>query len=118
MIFNKIDPEKMDVNEKRIYNKNLAVINCKDDANSLFKTMSFNHFDNASRYTKCRQLITKYIFETLLLMKKSNLNDLESSKIKELLEILSGLDENKMYSHYKLSINNSDENQTTMEDLI
>jgi hypothetical protein len=51
-------------------------------------------------------------------MKKSHLNDLESSKIKELLEILSRLDENKMYNHYKLSINNSDENQSTMEDLI
>ena len=47
--FKKIDPEKMDVNEKRIFNKNLAVINCRDDANSLFKTMSFNHYDNASR---------------------------------------------------------------------
>ena len=47
--FKKIDPEKMDANEKRIFNKNLAIINCRDDANSLFKTMSFNHYDNASR---------------------------------------------------------------------
>ena len=39
----------MDANEKRIFNKNLAIINCRDDANSLFKTMSFNHFDTASR---------------------------------------------------------------------
>ena len=43
MIFKTIDPEKMDVNEKRIFKKNLAVINCREDANSLFKTMSFNH---------------------------------------------------------------------------
>ena len=57
--FKKIDPEKMDANEKRIFNKNLAVINCRDDANSLFKTMSFNHYDNASRYIKCRQNISK-----------------------------------------------------------
>ena len=49
MIFKTIDPEKMDVNEKRIFKKNLAIINCRADENSLFKTMSFNHFDNASR---------------------------------------------------------------------
>ena len=51
----------MDINEKRIFNKNLAIINCRDDANSLFKTMSFNHFDNASRYIKCRQIIAQYV---------------------------------------------------------
>ena len=49
MSFKNIDSEHMDVNEKRIFQKNLAMVNCRQDVNSLFKTMSFNHYDNASR---------------------------------------------------------------------
>ena len=59
MSFKNIDTEHMDVNEKRIFQKNLAMVNCRQDVNSLFKTMSFNHFDNASRFIKCRQLISQ-----------------------------------------------------------
>ena len=53
-------------------------------------------------------------------MKKTNLKEIESNKVQELLDILTQMDPNKMYTHYKFSVNDKldEELQSTMEDLI
>ena len=56
--------------EKQIFDRGLAIVNCKEDTNSLFKVMAFNHYDSASRYNSCRNNIVEYIVKSLLLMKK------------------------------------------------
>ena len=35
MIFINIDPENMSIEQERIYKKNLAIVNCSNDINSL-----------------------------------------------------------------------------------
>ena len=42
MNFVNIDPNNMSENQKRIYSKNLAVVQCSEDQNSLFKVLSLD----------------------------------------------------------------------------
>ena len=43
MNFVNVDLEKMTPEEKQIYDRGLAIVNCKADTNSLFKVMAFNY---------------------------------------------------------------------------
>ena len=43
MEFIKIDPENMSLEQDRIYKRNLAIINCSNNHNSLYKVLSL-HF--------------------------------------------------------------------------
>ena len=49
MNFVNVNLENMTPEEKQIFDRGLAIVNCKEDTNSLFKVMAFNHYDSASR---------------------------------------------------------------------
>ena len=70
MNFVNVNLENMSPEEKQIFDRGLAIVNCKEDTNSLFKVMAFNQYDSASRYNSCRNNIIEYIVKSLLLMKK------------------------------------------------
>ena len=42
MNFVNIDPNNMSEQQKRIYSRNLAVVQCSEDLNSLFKVLSLD----------------------------------------------------------------------------
>ena len=45
MNFVNIDPKNMSEQQERIYKKNLAVVQCSEDLNSLFKVLSLDYYD-------------------------------------------------------------------------
>ena len=49
MNFVNINLENMSPEEKQIFDRGLAIVNCIEDTNSLFKVMAFNHYESASR---------------------------------------------------------------------
>ena len=49
MNFVNIDPKNMSEQQERIYKKNLAVVQCSEDLNSLFKVLSLDYYDKGYR---------------------------------------------------------------------
>ena len=49
MNFVNIDPKNMSEQQERIYKKNLAVVQCSEDLNSLFKVLSLDYYDKGQR---------------------------------------------------------------------
>ena len=70
MNFVNMDPNNMSEEYKRIFNKNLAIIQCGEDLNSLFKVLSLDYYDQGWRFVNLKNRLANFIVETLTKMKK------------------------------------------------
>ena len=61
---------KMTPEEKIIYDRNLLIVECREDSNSLFKVMAHITENEANRYKKFRDKLAKFVINTLSLLKK------------------------------------------------
>ena len=96
MNFQQTDPEKMTPEEKIIYDRNLLIVECREDSNSLFKVMAHITENEANRYKKFRDKLAQFVINTLSLLKKSELRFEEERKLREVINILKNqIEENR-----------------------
>ena len=88
MNFQQTDPAKMSAEEKIIYERNLLIVECREDSNSLFKVMAHITDNEANRYNKFRDKLAQFVINTLSLLKKSDLRFEEDRKLREVIDIL------------------------------
>ena len=88
MNFQQTDPAKMSAEEKIIYDRNLLIVECREDSNSLFKVMAHITDNEANRYNKFRDKLAQFVINTLSLLKKSELRFEEDRKLREVIDIL------------------------------
>ena len=88
MNFQQINPDKMSAEEKIIYDRNLLIVECREDSNSLFKVMAHITDNEANRYNKFRDKLAQFVINTLSLLKKSDLRFEEDRKLREVIDIL------------------------------
>ena len=78
----------MSAEEKIIYDRNLLIVECREDSNSLFKVMAHITDNEANRYNKFRDKLAQFVINTLSLLKKSDLRFEEDRKLREVIDIL------------------------------
>ena len=88
MNFQQTNPANMSAEEKVIYDRNLLIVECREDSNSLFKVMAHITDNEANRYNKFRDKLAQFVINTLSLLKKSDLRFEEDRKLREVIDIL------------------------------
>ena len=88
MNFQQTNPANMSAEEKVIYDRNLLIVECREDSNSLFKVMAHITDNEANRYNKFRDKLAQFVINTLSLLKKSDLRFEEERKLREVIDIL------------------------------
>ena len=88
MNFQQTNEANMSAEEKVIYDRNLLIVECREDSNSLFKVMAHITDNEANRYNKFRDKLAQFVINTLSLLKKSDLRFEEDRKLREVIDIL------------------------------
>ena len=88
MNFQQTNPDNMSAEEKIIWDRNLLIVECREDSNSLFKVMAHITDNEANRYNKFRDKLAQFVINTLSLLKKSDLRFEEDRKLREVIDIL------------------------------
>jgi hypothetical protein len=101
MNFQQINPDKMSTEEKIIYDRNLLIVECREDSNSLFKVMAHITDNEANRYNKFRDKLAQFVINTLSLLKKSDLRFEEDRKLREVIDILKNQKEDDRFQIVK-----------------
>ena len=96
MNFQQTNHDNMSAEEKVISDRNLLIVECREDSNSLFKVMAHITDNEANRYNKFRDKLAQFVINTLKLLKKSDLRFEEERKLREVIDILNNqIEENR-----------------------